>query len=1039
MREFKCSEKEVREVARLFDVRFTSKNDRIEGRKIKLIRDALAARAHARNLHGTREETIESDDSTMSESVESGPERRRSPSETAFVTLRTSVGQVAGLGARRLHLHNDFVQWLVADTTAKARKNRANLVLRHLAAFGKTGIVKLVRGPGKGWRRSPLGGGHGMHYYLWWAGQGTPPVADLELDKNDIVIRAVRHHDDTGKPLSVGDWDSDYLALDPSELVNSHDDYGFAYHDTQRDIARSTAAVRFIKGHPGSGKTNSLWLSASLLEGRRALYLTYSERLAAEAEQYFSALGPASLTIEALSFNDFLTSVTRHVGRVTESARSSQRALYTAFAKLVHEEYRRRLGPWDGHLEELYAELHAHLIGRALPVPFQKQPAAEGMLVPEKAYRRLRERHLGTDAVARALTLGRYIESSGRLGELFPGPIRARDLLAHLEDPDDDRLRLRFADLDGIFVDEIQDLTLVESYFLMRLCAAVGAGRDRGIPAFIAAGDEGQTVRPTDFDWGELANLANDNIGRRSEWELTSNVRSPRKIAMVINGSWDLYRSLSRQDRPSGYARAHVDEATQGNVIYTQCRDFEEFVEFVEMFDALPNATLVYPDHSIPTKLLGEPVLASAIMTSRDAKGLGFQTVGVLSPGRQMDILQTLVDSDNRQRRLFELWGRALVDHLRVALSRATENLLLIDIDPDDEVREQVLKLCGKGAFLDMEPMQVIEFLRRDDRDAAELAAEFAEEVATLLGNQPMRAFRRAQQMTALLGDRNALTAVQDEALRAQAWQLLGTAAIDVLHRWDELDSTFDRQAVFRAGQRAFGQLDQPEHLHLLRFLNGCRAYLRMEWHEIAVDAEATLTELSRLDRQIARTARQALLAWCHTCAQQPGPDSARLRKQLRRAFELAATAFGDSNPEIHADHSRMKLAIARAALATGAADEALQVLQTIDPRDHLLEGDCHLELGQYAAAAECYERAGQPTAALRCLRKIPDVDGSLRIARQIGSGEADILSWLQRYQQLLAELTPEQAVQMTDAERRSGKKLAQKTLDQQLPKKPKN
>lgn len=79
---------------------------------------------------------------------------------------------------------------------------RLNLALRHPSLIGTTSVVKFVHGSGRGWRRTPLGGGGGSHFHLWWAPFGTPPVAHLgSLRPGDVVVRALRHHDETDDAL----------------------------------------------------------------------------------------------------------------------------------------------------------------------------------------------------------------------------------------------------------------------------------------------------------------------------------------------------------------------------------------------------------------------------------------------------------------------------------------------------------------------------------------------------------------------------------------------------------------------------------------------------------------------------------------------------------------------------------------------------------------------------------------------------------------------------------------------------------------------
>ena len=47
-------------------------------------------------------------------------------------------------------------------------RQRLGIVLQHLAAHGRTTVVKGCRdAANRGWRRSPLGGSGGMQFYLW--------------------------------------------------------------------------------------------------------------------------------------------------------------------------------------------------------------------------------------------------------------------------------------------------------------------------------------------------------------------------------------------------------------------------------------------------------------------------------------------------------------------------------------------------------------------------------------------------------------------------------------------------------------------------------------------------------------------------------------------------------------------------------------------------------------------------------------------------------------------------------------------------------
>src|SRR5262249_33729542 len=155
-------------------------------------------------------------------------------------------------------------------------------------------------------------------------------------------------------------------------------------------------------------------------------------------------------------------------------------------------------------------------------------------------------------------------------------------------------------------------------------------------------------------------------------------------------------RQFAKEDRPRGYASAEIEEASAGRVIYTTCRTPEDLREIIEVFDGIPNAALVYPGYRVPDNYRSVAAATpDLVLTSRSAKGLDLQTVGVLDAGYQMARLKELSSDTGSDRRLSALWGRILADHLRVALSRATENLVLIDVKPSDEVRSEVEALCA--------------------------------------------------------------------------------------------------------------------------------------------------------------------------------------------------------------------------------------------------------------------------------------------------------------------------------------------------------
>ncbi len=1008
--ELRCTVSDVQRAARAVGVAAKSPGYPLKTDDCQRIREYMQTQARA---EAAAQAAAASETKRREEAHSSSPilEERR-------VGVRGEVGPVAGTTAARLLLHEDFVYWLASDQTDGRLKKRANLVLRQLAAFGRTSIVKSVRGVAKGWRRSPLGGNQGRQFYLWWAPTGAPPVAELPLAKDTVLIRAVRHHDETAVALAPGNPSSDYMDLRPADLVNRPDEYGYAFNDAQASIAKSTSAVRFIKGHPGAGKTTALWLAASLTEGHRALYLTCNAKLALDAEQYFRALGPETLAAEVMTFDQ----LTAHLLQTGDSKPLPSLDVDEAaeeFEEVIAGNYRGILGPWDGRIDELYAELHAHAVGECVPIGIRDVPASEGLVVPKAVYSNLRSDVLGGQGARTAAQIAAQLAESGLVEQLFPGPARARRALNRLLA--DSLAVKRFDQVDLVFVDEAQDLTLVELFLLVRLCAAIGSLRQGAPPAFVAAGDEGQTVRPSDFEWGHLADLTASQIGRRSEFELTGNVRSPQNIALVVNRSWDMYRHFAKEERPRGYASAEIEEASAGRVIYTTCRTPEDLREIIEVFDGIPNAALVYPGYRVPdTYRSVAAATPDLVLTSRSAKGLDFQTVGVLDTGHQMVRLKELAEDAGPDSRLSALWGRILADHLRVALSRATENLVLIDVEPGDGARTEIKALCADAQLTEMEPEELVTFLRRqDESDAAELALEFCEEAEKLLGNQSVRAYRRSRQAVALLGDARSPNSVQDAALRRQAWTLRGVAAADLLrHRagrqkipysTDELLT--DAVASLRRAERG----PDAQAIQLIdHFVTGSGGP-----HGLIGEVKEILPLLPSLERHIERYAREAIVAWCRDLAAAPVPPGTPAQAPIVDVVRGLVTDLDARHPELVEHQQRLLAAVAAAARAEGRYREALDILVTLAARDHTSEAVCHEQLRNFTSAAQSFELASDFPGALRNLRRVPDVAGALRLAELLNHEDLPALQWLSRYCDVMGSLEPHVAAKLTDAERR--------------------
>ena len=126
-------------------------------------------------------------------------------------------------------------------------------------------------------------------------------------------------------------------------------------------FARGRGAARILKGHPGSGKTTALLYAADSSQADRVLYLTFSQDLAALARDYFDRFCSKTRTFTVLTYPAFISQLLG--GKTGPPDGPEARALFRR--DLFN--HQRSLGAWSNNIDSLYEEMHAHLIGAAVP------------------------------------------------------------------------------------------------------------------------------------------------------------------------------------------------------------------------------------------------------------------------------------------------------------------------------------------------------------------------------------------------------------------------------------------------------------------------------------------------------------------------------------------------------------------------------------------------------------------------------------------------------------------------------------------------
>ena len=640
---------------------------------------------------------------------------------------------------------------------------RLGIVLQHLAAHGRTTVVKGCTDGNRGWRRSPLGGAHGMQYYLWWTPQGSRTAQALALPERAILVRAVRHHDDHA-PLDAGHLD-DYLPLSAPDHLDD-DIAGRPWTEAQLDFIEDDSPVRLILGRPGSGKTTVLWRAVEARSGQRVLYLTWSSALTRHAEERFASFAPADVEVTARDFATFLGEACG-----ADVPRQPLAASRERFDAAVTRLGRDMAGPWKTRLDAMHAEVRALLFGHAIP--------GEVGCTTERGVARLRDdvytaRRGGYDGVgtkaARALLKVSRALPPNAVRAVFPELTAAAQAIERLRD---DLVPEGFDAFDRIVVDEVQDLTLVETAVVVELCRAIARRRGRA-PWLLLAGDAGQTVRPTGFDWGPLNDLLARRVRTPVRFHLEEHLRCPSRIAEVIERASERYADVVKEVRPTKQRRQVGGQHVDAHVVHVQVAERAGAVRLLEDLADADDVVVLSPGNDPPAWVPER--LRDGVLTPAEAKGLEYQSVCVLDPGRVLSSLRPLEMEYGTAAELDQQARRTAIDHLRVTLSRATETLVFVDVAPADRERALSLELLGDAAPYD--PEDLVDHFSHAEAAPEERVAVRTNDARALIDSAPGRAWQRARQAIRLLGDPDLPNGVSDPAVRRDArTTLMATAA----------------------------------------------------------------------------------------------------------------------------------------------------------------------------------------------------------------------------------------------------------------------
>ncbi len=690
----------------------------------------------------------------------------------------------------RLFKHKDYES--SAEKLPPSTRRKALWAQVLLGTRGRTPLVKGTTGLNSHWRRTPV---QGNHYYMWWIPQSetqierTQPrqlaVAGEPRQDQTILVHSIRHHDETDVPIDFGTL-TDYEEVPIATLDPRYAEQ----RAVSEQVQQAYLALATVMGLPGSGKTISLLYLVRDLAQRgdlqNILYITYTTRLKRAAQEFLRAQGNEladKVRVATLGeIENQLTKASSHHEPFGDLVR---------FTNFLGTQSNSLLGPWRRYPQTLFTEIRAHLLGKTFP-PNYPLPAM-------RAKELITHQH-GWDCAAYANNRGLDLataELACRLAERAQGAHFFQDQRAAFQAI---RQLLKgrspgwLAKLDALVIDEVQDLTLVQIAMLGAMVSERRRRRADAPFAFVVAGDESQIVQPSGFDWGVTKDILSEHLATLpQDFEFSHQRRSPRNLAQLIDHSWALYGNLPKRLRPSGRRRAFLydtvgENATDaGNGEIFLCtpqplptpEDSEPAAKWQTLLDELvakPGRVIVDLSETLQATLSEQlqwnPTHAEAIFLPREIKGLERTTVLLYGLNelyeRAMDLCQRY-DQDDA---IPQFEARRLFDEIRVALSRSTDRLIVLEA-PDAPVLS-ALDVETVPQVNSIRWPDLVETLQTEELSAIEVIQGYLEEVDDFferaMWQQGYRRNRRAHEL--------ALQA-EDEALRREAEEQYITGHID--------------------------------------------------------------------------------------------------------------------------------------------------------------------------------------------------------------------------------------------------------------------
>src|ERR1019366_1413209 len=143
---------------------------------------------------------------------------------------------------------------------------------------------------------------------------------------------------------------------------------------------------------------------------------------------------------------------------------------------------------------------------------------------------------------------------------------------------------------------------------------------------------------------------------------------------------------------------AEIDDDATDQILYCTAAPGPELNELLTSLAAREGLALVTLDDTVPAFVPDS--VRKNVLVVEEAKGLDFHSVCILDAGRHVERITQFNERVRPNSDIDALYKRLYIDQLRVAVSRATERLLWLDINSTDKTVLQSRGLFNGAADL---------------------------------------------------------------------------------------------------------------------------------------------------------------------------------------------------------------------------------------------------------------------------------------------------------------------------------------------------